>query len=99
MLCRRASVLRLSRLCCIARRTASVVVALRCSICPIVPPSILWKSMHHQMPGLNTLQVNLLQVASCNDLAITLLQERFGIAWSHHAPPDDPKVMRFEGET
>ncbi len=38
---------------CIARRTASVVVALRRRICPIVPPSRAQKSMHHQMPGLN----------------------------------------------
>jgi hypothetical protein len=32
-----------------------VVVALRRSICPIVTPSTLWKSMHHQMPELNTM--------------------------------------------
>ena len=33
---------------------ASVAVALRCKTCPIMPPSILCKSMHHQMPGRNT---------------------------------------------
>jgi hypothetical protein len=30
------------------------VDALRCKTCPIVPPSHAQKSMHHQMPGLNT---------------------------------------------
>ena len=51
---RAESVLRLSSLFCIARRIASVVVALPCKICPIVPPSIHWKRLHHQSPGSNT---------------------------------------------
>ena len=37
-----------------ARRTTSVVVALRCNTCPSVPPSLSQKSMHHHMPRLNT---------------------------------------------
>src|SRR6516225_8173624 len=40
---------------CIARRTAFVVVAQPCKICPIVLPSNRAIRMHHQSLGLNTL--------------------------------------------
>lgn len=37
-------------LCCIARRTTSVVRALPRKICPIAQPSTLVRMMHHQIP-------------------------------------------------
>ena len=43
----------MEQLCCIARRIASVVVALPCRTCPIANPSMQGKTLHHQMPGSN----------------------------------------------
>jgi hypothetical protein len=47
------SVLRLSELLWIARRTTPVVMALACNIWPIVRPSIPMVRLHHQNLGLN----------------------------------------------
>lgn len=51
---RRASALTLSSLRCIARRTASVVVALPCKTWPIVPPATHDGQPYHHTAGLNT---------------------------------------------
>jgi hypothetical protein len=50
---RRASALTLAWLRCIARRTASVVVALPWRTWPIVRPSPAGAEPYHQTPGLN----------------------------------------------
>ena len=51
--------IRLSLLCCIARRIASVVVALPCRIWPIVHPSTRSRIMHHQSPRPNRIQLDI----------------------------------------
>jgi hypothetical protein len=51
---RPASALTLPSLCCIAPRTASVVLALPCRIWPIVPPAIHGGQSPHRIAGSNS---------------------------------------------